>query len=799
MRIPLSWLQEYVRDLPEPRELAERLTMAGLEVDAIETIATEQMVDHLVVAHLKATRPHPNADRLTLCTVDDGDGERQVVCGARNMKAGDAVVLARPGTVLPGGLKIKKGKLRGEESAGMLCSSTELGLPAGNDGILVLDAGIAAGSSAVSTLGLDDTILDIAVTPNRGDCLSVRGLAREIAAVCRLEAGPAWDSPPALPDGVGEIPVFNEDPAGCPTYRGLEVSGIRVGPSPAWLQRRLSSCGLRPINNVVDVTNYCLLEFGQPLHAFDRAKLAGPSIFVRSAAGGTAMEVLDGTRVELEDGDLLIADEAGPVALAGVMGGAGSAVSETTADLFLEAAIFDPARIRRTSRRLGLISDSSYRFERGIDASALPVALARAAELIVKLAGGSIASGTSSAGAGPSPRAVIDLRPARVAAILADEVATDEMVEMLESLGAAVERGKEALRVTPPSHRHDLSREIDCIEEIARLRGYDRVATELPSAAMQPACHPASVLASRVLRQQLLADGLSECVGLAFASATTNSTLPGLHPDGATSVRVRNPLRSDAEELRRSALGHLLGAQVLNRRNGRRRSDLFCVCRTFARFEEEFLETEVFAGLLSGPRRLRGPGDGDEATFWDAKGVVERAVAALAPTARLDWVPENGRPEFHPRQAARIELGGQRLGYVGLLHPDVAEDLEIVEKVALFEVDSLLVLEYAPRHAGFGAIGKFPSSSRDVSFLVPRDMLAGRVIEAIEALGEKLIDSVSVFDEYTGKGVGSEAKALAFQVVYKADDRTLTDEEVTQLHTSVVETVTGNLGLQVRA
>ncbi|MFT4569175.1 MAG: phenylalanyl-tRNA synthetase beta chain [Hyphomicrobiaceae bacterium] len=800
MRLPLSWLADYISDLPDPEQISERLTMAGLEVEALERGAIEGMVDTLVVARLEETTPHPNADRLTLCRVNDGEGERQIVCGARNMKAGDLVVLARPGTVLPAGHKIKKGKLRGEESAGMLCSSEELGLPPGEDGILVIGDGdeFSPGTAAVPLLGLDDTILEIAITPNRGDCLSVRGLAREVAAVCELQTTPAWTSGHLLPTEPSAIPVFIEEPAGCSMYRGVQVRGVTIALSPAWLRRRLAASGVRSINNVVDVTNYVLLEYGQPLHAFDCARLAGPSIFVRAAGDTATMETLDGTTVELRPDDLVIADEAGPIALAGVMGGAASAVSPETTDLFLEAAVFDPNRIRRTSRRLGLITDSSYRFERGIDSGALPEALARAASLIARLGGGTVVESVTAAGDGPPRREPIVVRPARVSEILATPVERDEISALLSRLGVTVSIKGDDLLVEPPSHRHDLDREIDFVEEVARLRGYDNVGTELPRISMAPQTLPPAVHASRVVRRALLADGLNECVGLAFASDRSNALLPGLHPVGASAVCLRNPLRSDESQMRRSGLPHLLEAHLLNRRNGRRTTDFFTVARTFARQNETVNEREVFAGLLAGPRRLRAPGDGGEATFWDAKGVVERAVATLAPTLELSWVPESGRPEYHPRECAAVKVGNAVVGYVGILHPDVAEELEIVEKIALFEVDSLLVLEYAPAHAGLEATGKFPSSSRDVSFLVPRDMLAGQVIDTIRSLDEQLIESVCVFDEYTGEGVGTKDKALAFQVIYRASDRTLTDDEVARLQATVVDTVTQSLNLRVR-
>jgi phenylalanyl-tRNA synthetase beta chain len=798
MLLPLSWLAQYVDDLPEPEELAHRLTMAGLEVEAIESATAEGMHGSLVVAQISEMGPHPGADRLALCQVDDGEGQRQIVCGARNMKVGDLVVLARPGTKLPGGMKIKKGKLRGEESAGMLCSSEELGLPSGEDGILILPEGVAPGTEAVGLLGLEETILEIAITPNRGDCLCVRGLAREASAVWGLPLTSEFHRESLLPSGVGRVPIIIEDVPGCALYRGLEIEGVQVGPSPLWLRSRLAGCGLRSVNNIVDVTNLILFEFGQPLHSFDRDRLAGPSIFVRAAGQEMPFETLDGTTVTLLEDDLVVADEAGPVALAGVMGGTTSAVSEGTTNVFLEAAQFDPARVRRTSRRLGLISDSSYRFERGIDAFSLEKALARAAELIVELAGGTIVGGLCSAGGEPAALPTVRVRPRRVNALLGTEIGTEKIEQIIVALGAAVVRDGDDLLVDPPSHRHDLGREVDFIEEVARINGYDNVATELPTIQIRGHEAPAVFRVSAALRQSLATSGLTECVGLAFSSSKMNSSLPGLH-EASGQVVVRNPLRSDDTELRRSALGHLLEAHKLNVRNGRATTDLFSISRTFATGAEGPVEREVIAGVLSGARRDRGPGQGQAGGFWDAKGVLERALGALAPTLKPEWRVVADRPEYHPKACAGLYAGEALLGYVGKLHPDLAEVLEITENLALFEVDTLRVLEYAPAHHGFQPIGKFPSSSRDVSLQVPRALLAGEVISVVEGLGEDLVETVQVFDEYLGGGAEETEKALAFSIVYRAADRTLTDEEVAALHAKVVARVTEDLGVRVRA
>ncbi len=797
MRVPISWLAEMVADLPPPEVIAERLTMAGLEVEALERPVAD-MGTGLVVAHIEEVSKHPNADRLSVCRVDDGEAVRQVVCGASNMKDGDFVVLAKPGVLLPGGIKIKAARLRGVESEGMLCAAEEIGLSASEDGILILSNDVAAGTAAAPVLGLDDTVVELSITPNRGDCLSVRGLARELSAVCGLPFKKAFELDRAVPGGEARIPVTIDSEDACTLYRGLEVSGTTIVPSPMWVRTRLAACGMRAINSVVDVTNLVLLELGQPLHAFDADRLEGPAIYVRLAEKAEPFETLDGEELQLEEGDVVICDDGGPVALGGVMGGASTAVNDDTRDLFLEAAVFPPGRIRRTSRRFGLVTESSYRFERGIDGGQVEQALVRAAELIVELGGGTIAGGMARAGqevARPEP---IRLRTDRMESVLGSPVERARATDILIALGAEVKDDRDALLTTPPTHRHDLRREIDLIEEVARIEGYDRVPLSLPVSRMERVSQPPSFDLARRLRVQLSAGGLCECVTLSFCSRHNNEIFPGLHGDGTGSVHLVNPLRSDEAEMRRSLLPSLIGVYRTNARSGAGTVDLFCLGRTFAAGDPP-LQIEALAGLFGGPRRARGPGSAGPATFWDAKGVVERAVGLVAPEAEIEWVPCADRREYHPKACARVLVAGRSVGYLGTVHPLVAEQLEISEEICMFEVDTRCLLEYAPAHRGLRPIGRFPSSSRDVSLLVARDMLAAEVVTAVEGLGETLIERVTVFDEYVGEGITRERKALAFSIVYRSPERTLTDEEVASVHDRVVNHIVEQLDVEVRA
>lgn len=820
MRVSYRWLSRLVIDLPAVEEVAARLTMGGLEVEAIEQPVV-QYGDRLVIARIVEMGPHPSADRLSLCQVDDGEGRAAIVCGARNMKAGDTVVLARPGCELPGGTRIKVAKLRGVESRGMLCSAAELGLPTAGEGILILEQGLMAGAPAAPMLGLDDSVMEVAVTPNRGDCLSMRGIAREVAALCGCGLAPEFALPsPSWNSRRHRPPVRIEAGAACSHYRGIVVRGVSVGASPTWLRTRLSAAGLRPISNVVDVTNYVLLEAGQPLHAFDLALLGGPELTVRYARAGERLRTLDDRDVELDAGDLVIADAKGPVALAGVMGGADTAVNDRSCDIFLEGAAFTPADVRRSSRRLGILSDSSARFERGIDTGAVEAALWRAARLIVEVAGGRIEEGFCGDGVAPGTGAPILLRSARIERILGTAVAAQQTQRILVSLGATVAPHPSGVEVTVPNHRNDLTREIDLIEEVARVRGYDSFRSELPAVQMHPVSLSACDRAARDLRGLLASRGFYEHVGLAFASAETNARLRGLHRDESDCVRVRNPLRADENELRRSALHSLLEAYRLNVAVGETRVDLFCLGRTFAwdgpgapcaadatnaaaiaqgRNGRAVRQIETLSGLLAGARPGRGVGRSERPAFGDAKAVVEAAVALLAPYGRFSFVPCAERREYHPLACARVLAGDEPVGYLGRLHPVMAEELEITEEIYLFEVDWRRVVEYSPRHEGLRPIPRYPSSSRDVSLLVPRRLAASAVIEVVERLADPCIESVSVFDEYTGAGIDEADKALGYTIVYRAGDRTLTEAEVTELHERVVGELAEQLRARVRA
>ncbi len=809
MKLPLRWLAEYLEELPDPRVLAERLVMAGLEV---ESIRGPSVIDGatLVVGRIVEVEPHPNADRLTICSVEDGSGLRRIVCGASNVCAGGRVVVALPGATLPGGLTIRKTKIRGQESQGMICSATELGLWDDQSGILLLPADVRIGEPAAPLLGLNDTVLDVSVTANRGDCLSVRGLARELSALCGIPLTPAFDRQPHVTTSDAAFAVSIASPADCYLYRGLEITDLSPAQSPAWLIRKLASCGLRSVNSIVDVTNLVLLEYGQPLHAFDADRIHGRTVSVRAVTEPVTIETLDGQHRRLIAGDLAIWDAAGPIAIAGVMGGKRTAVEASTRSVFLESAWFRPGAVRVTSRRLGLISESSSRFERGVDPDSVERALLVAGALIAELGRARRISAIVAAGDPVPDRRRIRLRGERISRVLGSEIAVREVEAVLRALGAKPVSIHDGWWVEVPSHRHDLQREIDLIEELVRFRGYDSVQPEAPSRVMSEAPPSPQHAAQARTREALRSAGLTEAVSLAFCSEHENALFPGLHPAGSAAITVQNPMRAEADQMRRSLLPALLAARDTNARNGVTTVDLFSLGRTFARTATSdgehagtgaggHQERESVAGLLWGPRRGRGPGAVGPVSFGDVKAVVERVLAVARALNGSQWISCDTRPEYHPGASAVVKVGGIQVGYLGIIHPTVAQELGIPFETGLFEIDSKNLLDYAPRDFVVRPLPRFPASGRDVSLLVPGGVLAGDVIAEITNLGETLVEGVSVFDEYVGEGVPPGHRALAFSIVYRSSERTLTEIEVSQLHARLVDHLQSALGVRVRA
>jgi phenylalanyl-tRNA synthetase beta chain len=799
MKVTWNWLAEFVElNLPLER-LAERLTLAGLEIESIEERGRE--LADVRCAEVVQVRPHPNAERLSVCDVrSGGDAIATVVCGAPNVRAGTRVCHAPPGATLPDGRRIEAAEIRGVASAGMLCSEAEMDLGPDASGILLLPANAPIGDRVAAVLGLEDVALDIAVTPNRGDCLSVLGLAREIAALTgqrlRRQRIAVREGKEAAANLIA-IRIVDDDL--CARYVGRVISGVRIAPSPLWMQCRLRAVGQRPINNVVDVTNYVMIERGQPLHAFDYDRLPRPEITVRRAGADTTFTTLDDQGRTLHPDDLVVASGAQPVALAGVMGGANTEVTPQTQRILLESAWFAPSAVRRTSKRLGLHSESSYRFERQTDVEGVPLAADRAAALIGALAGGTVAQGRVDVYSSVRPLAPINLRLKRVDELLGMSLTRGDVIAKLKALGMTVTPATSGtLTVVPPSYRADLAREVDLIEEVVRLVGYENVPTTLPECGMGSSAAVVERQRPHDLKQFLAALGLSEAVQVSFCSPRENAMFPSW--DGPrTPVVIRNPLTQDDAELRLSLCSGLVRAVRHNLDQGAPAVGLFSVGKVFWRtagFEERWR----LAGAICPSLPERGLGRRDQlAGFSDAKGVVEALFHFLGiDDAR--WTPTAEHPAFHPGKTARIALPGGAVGLVGALHPSAAEALGIRGPCWLFDLDLQELLEYRPARNVFQDLPRFPVVIRDVAIVAEDTFASDQVLRFVRewSAASPWLESVELFDQYVGAPIPAGKKSLAYSISYRAPDRTLTDIEVNDTHARLVAAIQTALNVELR-
>jgi len=799
VKVPIAWLRECVDFDATPGALAEALTMSGMEVEGI--VAEKRAPDGVVAARIVAVTPHPDADRLRLCRVDDGRGEVEVVCGADNAAPGVTAPLARPGASLADGTVVRESAIRGRASAGMLCAEDELGLSDDHSGIMILPDGVRPGTPLAEVLGPPDTVLEVEVTWNRPDCLSIMGVAREVGAIFRRpvrrpdvsfaeEGGPA----------AALAAVRVEDPAGCPRYTARVLTGVRVAPSPWWLRRRLLQCGVRPINNVVDVTNYVLLECGHPLHAFDRERLEGRAVVVRRGRPGEIMATIDGARRKVE-GLLVIADAAGPVAVAGVMGGMKSEIRPATSAVLIESARFHPPAIRAASSALGLSTESSYRFERGVDGEGVDWASRRAAALMLRTAGGSAARGVIDLYAGPPAPRRVTCRFARVRSLLGMEVPADEIVDILSALGMGVAgRTAAACEVVAPGYRPDIELEADLIEEVARLHGLDRVPAPMPACRVAPGGpDEQEARALDGLRADLAALGLSEIMNYSFVSADLLKTVPAGDP--ATRVELPNPVNRDQSVLRDSLLPQM--AATVGRNVSRQSCDLglFEIGRTFARKADGTTaeKTRVALGLLGRPARIGMPGRGaatGEETFLELKGLIE----GLCVCRRLGplQVESVAFPALEDGWAVALRAAGAVIGMAGLLREDIAREWRLPGPAGLAELDVAALLAGAFDVPVCRPVPLYPAVARDIALVVDESVTHARVLEAIAAGAPKELTQACLFDTFRSEGIGKDKKSLAYSLVYRAMDRTLTDEDANAYHEAVKNVLRKKLNAQIR-
>lgn len=817
MKISMNWLNEYV-DLSaykdQPLKLAEKLTFAGLEVESVEDLSLP--FRNVYVGQLLSVEPHPNADRLTQCQVTTGEGVvHPIVCGARNHKKGDKVVVALPGAVLPGDFKIKESKIRGAESKGMLCSEKELNLSEESEGILILPAEAPVGEKFSSYYALDDVIFDINVTANRGDGLSHYGIAREIAALTGEKLRPLDTdfSAYAMAASTSEkMKVELKQPEACPRYAGVWIKNLQVKDSPSWLQSKLKKLGMAPINNVVDITNYVLWAVGQPLHAFDLAHLKGETISVDYASEGEKFVTLTGEELSLKAEHLTIRDSKGPIALAGVMGGQDSGVTESTTEVFLEAAYFKPQLVRRASRYYGIESDSAYRFARGVNVDGVVEGLKLAARLMGELAGGQVSKDWVDLYPQALEPITVTLSKEHFKERLGWEPDFDKAQSVWRALSFQVETGPESFKVTAPSFRTDISVPEDLIEEYARVVGYQNIPEALPPLDQAPTLNDQTYQMARKSASLWAAEGFLEVKNYAFDAGRELRAFvgeekklaeAGLKGLGLKWAELQNPLSEDLGTLKPFLSLGVLKNALHNVRRGRSFGRLFEISPVvYGRAEEggEYKEGLNLAALQWGQLDgLWAPKEPAPVVF-ELKAAVENFLLGLgAKSWSFQQLSEDAAPDYlHPGQTAALVCEGRKVGVLGTLHPLVQEEKKLRAPAALLELDLMEVFRGRPRVTKFKPLSKFPSVPRDLAFVLPDDVSAAEVAQQIQKTAGQLCRQVRVFDVYTGASLGPGKKSYAFEMIFQDEAKTLDEATIQELQTKIIEQVSDKFNASLR-
>lgn len=805
MKAPLSWLRDYVEIKLDVDELASRLALTGTEVERVTEVGVPGADDNLgrfVVGKVLTCERHPDADKLSVCTVDVGEGgPRTIVCGAPNVAAGQTVAVVLPGGIMPDGTRIREAKLRGVPSAGMILSEAELGLAAKSEGTMELPDDWQVGRRLSDYFAISDQVLEVEVTPNRPDCLSVRGLAREIAAI----TGAPFDERLDFAFAVGERPVEDDiaievrDPDLCPRYAGRVIRGVTIGESPLWMKARISHAGMRPISNVVDVTNYVLWALGQPLHAFDLHTIRGGRIIVRRAFPGEELTTLDGEHRVLSEDMLVIADAERASVVAGVMGGLESEITENTTDILLEGANFNGSSIMRTESALGLRSEASTRYEKGLDPEMIPAALDMACKLFTELCGGTVSAGTIDVRTPPRPKRTLRLRSGRVERVLGTTVAGTETAGILGALGCEVVPDEEDYLVTVPTFRADLEREIDLIEEVARIHGLENIPSTLPARRSGWGGLTSTQACMRKLEDLLTGAGLSQVIPYSFADEQWADRLRLAADDPRrVTVKIANPLSSDQAAMRTMLLPGLLATAQRNVAVREDRVHIFEVGRVFFPLAAPLPEERTHVGLLVSGRWdeeswLRS---GITVDYYLGKGLIERLCAGLRCELEYQATPE---PFLHPGKSASVrDREGRAVGWLGEVHPLVLQWYDLRPPVVAAELDVGALLAAAAGPAVFQDLMAYPVVEQDLALVVDAALPASTVLAALRAAGGDLLNDASVFDVYEGSQVGEGKKSLAVRLSFRAPDRTLSESEVNVLRRQMLDTLRVRIGAELR-
>jgi len=799
MKVPINWLREYV-DIEIPVErLADLLTMAGLEVE--EVLYPFSYLEKVIVGRIHKIKSHPNADKLNICIIDTGNEHYKVVCGAPNIKEDLIVPLALPGCVLPSGIKVDCINIRGINSWGMLCSERELGLGDDHSGIYILPE-LPLGKSLDEAFGLNDAVLNIAVTPNRGDCLSILGISREVAALTNKKVKyPKYEVKEEGDPIFKYAKVTIRDPNHCFRYVARLIKGVKIRPSPWWLRARLMLAGIRSINNIVDITNYVMLEYGQPLHAFDLENIEKGHIIVRLAKEGETITTLDDIERPLDRGDLLICDEKGPIALAGVMGGLNSQIKPTTRDVLLESAYFNPTTIRKTAKRLGITTEASFRFEREIDPEGVISAAHRCAYLMQVLADGKVLPGTIDNYPTPKYNPSIYLNTKKVGKILGIDLERQTIHSYLKALGMEIKEPRaDTLEVTPPPYRHDLKDDIDLIEEIIRLHGYDKIPSDLPLVSLKGLPLSSEICLREKIKEILCGLGFCEAINYAFMDPSNldRLRLSKGHPL-RNAIALVNPLTEGKSLMRTSLIPGLLDTLDYNQRQGIFNLRIFEIGKVFLPEKEGALPREIYkiAGICSGDRFLPSchfrP---EQFDFYDLKGQIEEILAQLN-IKEVEFIPQSDIPYLSENASAYLVKDNEILGYLGEVHPAVREAWGLKSSAFIFEIDLNALKKFSLKRK-FVALPKFPSVERDISIVVPKEFEAKTVSDLVKGMKLEYLEDIWLFDVYQGPPIDPNKRSLTYRIVYRAKDHTLTDEEVNKMHSHIVSRILQDLRVELR-